>query len=210
VNPTAVCLVVAVVAAPDLAGAAPKPTRLVMKRTEGTNLHIANQGGAIHWSADIRITVDLQADQKLAAVAHGTRGEHNLYAGGPGPSYNTDDATTWTTRWSGTWAIAGDELTLDLVLTDHTCKHTKTTTGGKPEVLSCEVASKQAQLTCTSEQLTLEDGSSKARQVAAWRCDAKDATELAESPSQWVLGKATCIETLGGHMTRDVFRACAP
>lgn len=204
--------IVVAVAAPGLAAAAPKPTRLAMKRTEGTNLHIAGGRGAIHWSADIRITVDLQADKQLVAVAQGTRGEHNLYADGPGLSYNTDDATTWTTRWSGTWAIAGDELTLDLVLSDHTCKHTKTTTGGKPEILPCEVASKQAQLVCASEQLKLEDVAqpTKARQVAAWRCHAKDATELGESPPQWVLGKTTCIETLGGHMTHDVFRACAP
>lgn len=206
------CLVVAVVAAPGLTAADPKATQLAMKRTEGTNLHIAGGRGAIHWNADIRITVDFQADQKLAAVAKGTRGEHNLYADGPGGSYNTDDTTTWTTRWSGTWAIASDELTLDLVLTDHTCKHTKITTGGTPEVLPCEVASKQAHLTCTSEQLTLEEVAqpTKARQVAAWRCDVKDGTELAESPSQWVLGKVTCIETLGGHMTHDAFRACAP
>jgi len=128
-NRAGVCLVVAVVAAPGLAASHPKPTRLSMKRTEGTNLHIADHRGAIHWSADIRITVDLQADKKLAAVATGARGEHNLYAGGTGPSYNTGDDTTWTTRWGGTWTMAGDRLTLDLVLADHTCKHTKTTTG---------------------------------------------------------------------------------
>ena len=206
------CFIVVVVAAPDLAGAAPKATRLAMKRTEGTNRHIAGGRGAIHWSADIRITVDLQADKQLMAVAQGTRGEHNLYAEGPGPSYSTDDATTWTTRWGGTWVIAGDALTLDLVLSDHTCKYTKTTTGYVPAILSCEAASKQTQLVCTSEQLTLEDvaQSTKAQQVAAWHCHAKDTTSLGESPPQWVLGKTTCIETLGGHMTHDAFRACAP
>jgi hypothetical protein len=211
-NRAIVCLVAAVVAAPGLAAAAPKPTRLAMKRTDGTNLHITNQEGAIHWSADIRITVDLLADKKLVAVAKGTRGEHNLYAGGSGPSYNTDDETAWTTRWNGTWAIAGDQLTLDLVLVDHTCKHTKTTTGAEPEIVPCEVASKQAQLVCTSEQIQIDDATppNKPRRVAAWRCSAKDSGDLAESPSQWVLGKTTCIETLGGHMSHDAFRACAP
>lgn len=72
-----------------------------------------------------------------------------------------------------------------------------------------EVASKQAQLVCTSE---LDDVAppNQAQQVAAWRCNAKGATDLAESPPPWVLGKATCIETLGGYMTGGAFRACAP
>lgn len=87
VNRAVVCLLV--VAAPRLAASAPKPMRLSMKHTEGTNLHIADHRGAIHWSADIRIMVDLQADKKLEAVSTGTRGEHNLYAGGSGPSYNS-------------------------------------------------------------------------------------------------------------------------
>jgi hypothetical protein len=212
VNRAIACLVAVVIAAPGLAASEPKPTRLAMKRTEGTNLHIADGQGAIHWSADIRITVDLQADKKLEAAATGTRGEHNLYAGGPGPSYNTDETTTWTTRWNGTWAIAGDKLVLDLVLAEHKCSHTKTTAEQKPEVLPCDTASKQTQLVCTSAQIKLEDLArpNKSQQVAAWRCNAKDSTDLAESPSQWVLGKTSCIETLGGHMTRDVFRACAP
>jgi len=211
-NRAIVCLVAAVVAAPGLAVAAPEPTRLAMKRTEGTNLHIANQEGAIHESADIRITVDLLADKELVAVAKGTRGEHNLFAGGPGPSYNTDDETAWTTRWGGTWAIDGNKLTLDLLLVDHTCKHTKTTTDAKPEVLPCEVASKQTQLACISEQIQLDDVTppNKPQQVAAWRCSAKDSSDLAESSSQWVLGKTTCIETLGGPMSHEAFRACVP
>lgn len=185
-----------------------------MKRTEGTNLHVANQGGAIHWQADITITVDLRADKKLEAVSTGTRKEHNLYAGG-GTSYNTDEETSWTTRWNGTWLVAGDKLQLDLVLVDHKCTSTKTTTDYKPEVLPCKVASKQTRLACASEDITLQDVTTTATgkrpdKSAAWRCNAKTSTDLAESPSQWVLGKTTCLETIGGRMTGEGFRKCVP
>jgi hypothetical protein len=210
VNRAITCLLV--LAAPGLAASDPASTRLAMKRTEGENLHLADQAGAIHWSADIRITVDLRSDKKLTAISKGTRGEHNLYAGGPGPSYNTDETTTWTTRWNGTWAIADDKLVLDLVLAEHNCTHTKTTTGEKPEDLPCKVASKQTQLNCTSKQIELEDAShpDKPQHADAWSCGAKTSSDLAESPSRWVLGKTACIETLGGHMSSDLFRRCAP
>jgi hypothetical protein len=200
----------------SFAMASPKSTRLSMKHTEGTNLHIANQGGAIHWQADIAITVELRDDQKLEVVSAGKRGEHNLY---PGPtSRSTEDDTVWTARWNGTWSQTGDKLQLDLVLVDDKCKHTKATTeldtarglwvNYAPEILSCKVASKQTQLACTSELLEIDDPTQP--RVAAWRCNAVVGADVAESPGQWVFGKTICIETLAGHMTSTSYRKCAP
>ncbi|MBS1118180.1 MAG: hypothetical protein H6Q90_408 [Deltaproteobacteria bacterium] len=190
----------------------PKLTRLRMKHVDGTNLHIAGNRGAIHWSADITITVDLREDNKLEASSAGTRGEHNLYAEGSGASYTTDDQTTWTTRWTGAWSQTGDKLTLDLSLVDHACKHTKTTSGYAPETLPCKAAAKRTQLACTTEQVKLDDvgAPSKPQLVSAWQCHPKTSTDLAESPAGWLLGKTTCIETTGGNMGHRSLRRCAP
>jgi hypothetical protein len=198
-------------AMPGQAAAAPKPTRLTMKRVEGTNLHIANNQGAIHWQAAISISVDLLPAGKLAAVSTGTRGEHNLYVDGAGGSYTTEDQTGWTTTWTGTWSARGDRLQLALVLVDDRCKHDKTMTGAAAETLACKATSKQAELACTSETITLEDpAGSKAQRALAWRCTAKTADDLGESPSQWVLGKTVCIQTVGGRMTAEGFQPCTP
>ncbi len=199
------------------AAADPNPTRLSMKRIEGTNLHIANQGGAINWRADIGVTIDLQPDQKLAMTAKGTRGEHNLY-GGPS-SRSTDEDTAWTTRWSGTWAIANGKLGLDLTLVDRTCKSEKKMTefdatkgvwlNYTPEVLPCKTASKRTRLECTAEKLELRPtGTGAGQKVDAWRCNAKTSSDLAETPSQLVFGKTACIQTSGGKMSSEGFALC--
>jgi len=201
-----------VIVASGLAAADPAVTRLSMKRTEGTNLHIANHRGAIHWAAEITITVELRPDHQLEAVSTGTRSEHNAYAGAAGAGYDTDDDTAWTTRWTGSWATAGDALRLDLVLADHACRRTKTTTGYQPATVPCEVPRKRARLTCTSEQLQLDEvaPSTPSPPVAAWRCHAKSAADLAESPWEWVLGKTTCIEIGGGRMQPYTLQRCPP
>jgi hypothetical protein len=200
---------------PAVAIADPKPTRLAMKRIEGTNLHMAGNSGAMHWQADVAITVDLHPNAKLEAKSIGKTSDHAL-DGGP-RSRSTDVDTAWTTRWNGTWKTTNGALQLDLVLVDHTCKSERKMTEFdgkqwveyKPEVLPCKVASKTAQLACTSEQVTVEDGNKKSS-VAAWRCNAKTSTDLAESRSQWVLGKTTCIATLGGKMSAESFAPCKP
>jgi hypothetical protein len=204
---------------PALALADPKPTRLAMKRIDGTNLHMAGNRGAMNWRADVAITVDVRVDGKLDAASIGKTTDHVL-DGGP-TSRSTDVETAWTTRWTGTWSSAAGKLQLDLVLVDHKCKserkmrefdlNRKLWLEYTPEVLPCKVASKLAKLECTSEQITLVDPATSRKTIeAAWRCNATTSSDLAESRSQWVLGKTACITTIGGKMSRDAFAPCVP
>lgn len=206
-------MIAIIAGAATVASADPTPTRLTMKHSDGTNLHIANGEGAIHWNADITITVDLKADNKVAATSIGTTSEHNLYARST-PSYTTIEQTAWTTTWTGTWSTAKDTMVLDLALVDHKCKHTKTTSGDAPETLPCRTASKHTQLTCTSEQIEVADSATPAKpqQVSAWSCSSKGVDDLAESGSAgWLFGKTMCIQSWGGaHVGGRGFQKCQP
>jgi hypothetical protein len=183
------------------AAADPKPTRLTMQFIEGTNLHMANQRGAINWSADIKLTVDLLAAGRLEAVATGWKKEHNLDVRPSGTSWNTDDETKLTLKWTGAWSETPGKMTLDLSLVSESCTHTQTTNRGAPETLECRHASKAAKLECTSISVDLEDLAKPGKKLAtpAWACAPKDFDDLGESPG-WLLGKATCIKTFGRSM----------
>ena len=171
--------------------------RLTMKRLDGTNLHIAGNRGAIHWSEDTTVVLDLAADHKLAAAVSGTRGESNLYT-----SYSTDDVTTWATTWTGTWARQGDALVLDLALASERCARVKTSSDAAPVTLACRVPAKHKRVACTSAQVELADHT----HADAWTCAGDD---LGESPG-WLLGKAGCLASLGGHMGRFSVQPCTP
>jgi hypothetical protein len=192
-----------------LAGpAAAQPAKLSMRVTDGTNLHIANQGGAIHWSADITLTVELRANKTVEAAATGWRKEHNLYAGGSGPSYNTDEETRLAIKWNGTWLERNRKLQIDLVLVSDKCTRMKTSDGVQPETLACRPASSQTVLTCTTQSIELEGAPPNAkRKVDAWSCQPKASDDLGESPP-WLLGKTTCIGTSGSHMGGSQFQNC--
>jgi hypothetical protein len=190
------------------AHADPRSTTLKMRHTDGTNLHMADQAGAIHWNADITVKVELRDDHKLVAAVTGTRGEHNLYARGSGPQYNTDEEMKLGIRWTGTWTRSADKLQLALVLADDTCTRIKTSDRFPTETLTCKPAAKRTQLACTTLAIELEDPSSCAkRKVDAWSCAPASPGDLGESPS-WLLGKTTCIETTGAHMGRSSFHKC--
>jgi hypothetical protein len=193
------------------AGAPPAraaPTRhLTGQLVDGRNLHIANQGGAIHWQADVRFAVDLHADQQLEARVTGSRGEHNLYADHGARSYSTDDETAWTTRWGGRWALSHGALRLDLVRVDDTCTHQRTASDAAPETLPCKAASARARLRCVATALALPapDGG-RAHQVAGWSCTLEAGGDLGEAAGPWLLGEDTCVQrsVMGG------ISACAP
>lgn len=191
-----------------LAVASPQSTKLVMKHVDGTNLHIANQDGAIHWTADVAVAVELRADHKVEASATGWFKEHNLYTNGS-TSYTTDEETKFTTRWTGTWSETAGVLRLELVLGNEICSHTKAGSGTKPEGLACKVASKRTTLTCTTEQVALEGAGTIKQKVAAWNCQPGGAGDLGESPS-WLLGKTTCITTSSGRTVGSGPRICQP
>jgi hypothetical protein len=188
--------------------AAAPPVTLRGQVLDGRNLHIANQGGAIHWSADIRITVELAADHTLTAQLVGNRSEHNLYADHGGASYNTDETTTWTADWRGTWRPQGAALALELTALAHTCQHARTSDRFAPETLPCRDPAPTAHLRCAPLKVTMVDPDTSRRvEAAAWSCGvAADDPALGESPPTWALGKTGCVAALvsGG------FRTCAP
>jgi len=186
------------------AHADPPPTKLTMRQTDGTNLHIAGNRGAIHWNADVTVTVELLADHKLEAVAAGSRSEHNLYAGGQRPSYTTVEETKFRIRWTGTWAQSGDRLALDLALADDRCTHQKTSTGVPTEVLACRPAARHTRLACSTQAIEL---SAPKRKVDAWSCAPTTSLDLGESPP-WLLGKTICIDVPGSHLGGASFRKC--
>jgi len=179
---------------------------LKMRQVDSTNLHIANDEGAIHWSEDLAITVDLGAKSRVGVVSKGTRGEHNMYVVNNG-TYNTDDTVTWLTTWRGTWKIAKDTLTLDLAVVKDTCTAVRDERGTKTPK-TCTAASKLAVITCTAATVGVEIGA-KLKKTAAWRCAPDDASSVGESPASWLLGKDRCIEVRGGRMMPMSFGPCS-
>jgi len=205
---------IAICAWPALAEAG--PTRLSMRWVNGENIHLAGQRGAINRRADIKIELELRADGKLAGSDAGTTSEHNLYE-----RYSTDEESTWKNTWSGTWTTRGPaaarELVLDLVLDSRACTRTRRETGVAPQTSACDLVSKQVQLACTTEQITVETtagatAGAKAGTTAgatagtkqsqsrheAWQCAPTGTVDLDETPRVWVLGKSTCLQTAGG------------
>jgi len=167
---------------PSIAAAAPA-TKLSMKRTDGTNLHIAKERGAIHWDEDTTVVVELRANGIVAASVVGTRKEHNLYAD-PCSSYETDDVTTWETTWTGTFKGTADTLVLELAVDADTCSRTKTT---------CRAAAKRTKVSCSTTKIEISGPAvSKPIPVDAWTCSPKGDADLGESPA-WLLGKNRCI-----------------
>jgi hypothetical protein len=189
---------IAICAWPALAEAG--TTRLTMQWVNGENIHLADQRGAINRHADIKIELELRDGGKLAGKDGGTSSEHNLYE-----SYTTDEESTWKNTWSGTWTMRGPaaarELVLDLALDARACTRTRRETGVAPKTSACGPVSKQVQLACTTEQITVETWTGTKRSVArhaAWRCAPSGTVDLDETPRVWVLGKSTCLQTAGG------------
>jgi hypothetical protein len=188
------------VAATSTALADPAPRKLEARYLDGTNVHIANQGGAINRHTDVAIVVELRADGTLVATSTGTHRHGNLY---PGPSSrSTEDTTKWRTAWSGRWSESAAALTLDLARATASCARGETTREFdaanrrwvvyQPTVRPCRTGAAKVRLTCTSLAVAVDD---PAATIPAWRCSPATATELGETPSPWVLGTTACIES---------------
>lgn len=167
--------------------------------TEGVNIHIANQGGAINRHKDVRVTVNLKGKGKVTVEDRGTDRDHNLYK-----DYSTTETTAWTDRWSGTWAMAKGELRLELALDKRTCTKTKQHSDAQPEQLTCDAVDKAVTLTCVTETITM-GLDKKGKKVATWRCATE--SELADTPAVWTLGKSACLRAIQG-MHGMVYEAC--
>lgn len=202
-------------AGPATAAAMRLPKVMTMRWTEGINIHIGNQEGAINRRAEVLLSLELLDGNKLRGFDSGTRSEHNLYS-----NYSTSDETTWRNRWSGTWVLAGSALQLDLRLDERTCSRTKTTTGGAPEKLDCRKPSTKLRMECSTQQIELErwSGSQEApvrstSQQEVWACSPAESGELGETPSRWVLAKAIpCVQVNPGHHGRGgtTYSVCPP
>jgi hypothetical protein len=201
--------ILGIVAGSTLANAGtPSVTRLVMKQTDGTNVHIANHLGSMHYQDDITVGVELQTDI-ITVVSMGSRRRSDVDAR-PTPIRVSTDETTWKTRWYGNWQIKGDTLELRLVLSTDDCKREHTETGAAAVQVPCTAAGNLARVTCTTGQIGLESIDGKPpRKVDAWMCGpATAADQLGEGPSGWVLGKTECLERRGGNMTSFVYGTC--
>lgn len=190
-----------------LVGTTARADVLTMRQLDSTNLHLANNRGAIHTSDDVTISVDLGAKGRVDVVSKGTRGQHDMYVMN-GASYSVDEKATWTTTWLGTWRVTKGVLALDLSLVKDACSAVRDE-GGTKSNQSCRAATKRAVLECTTETIEVETGAKKPAKVAAWRCTPDDKSALGESPSSWVLGKDRCIEVRGGRKTPFSYGRCA-
>jgi len=188
---------------PSLVAAAPA-TKLTMKRVDSTNVHLANDMGAMHWDDDTTVEVELRANGKVAASVAGTRKEHNLYSG-----YYTDDVTTWKTTWTGTFKRASDSIVMELVLDADHCSRTKKTHDDAhtvpDEQLACRPAAKRTTVTCSTEQIDFSDANNKTIKLDAWSCSPSD--DMGESPA-WLFGKNRCVRVSGGHMMSMHYAPC--
>jgi hypothetical protein len=205
-------LIALLVSGAGAAGPQP-PVRLSMQWTQGENIHIGSQEGAINRRGDVRISVELLDGNRLRAEDRGKYAEHNLFR-----NYSTNEETEWANRWSGTWTRTkdGDSLRIDLRLEDRKCKKTKTASGVAPEKLPCEAVSPKIRMECSSVQIEVEGWTGapsapvrKTEKVAAWSCTPADSADFADTPSRWVFGKSVCLKVSGGRGPR-VYSRCSP
>lgn len=205
------------------AGAEPvprAPLRLphvaVMHWTEGINIHIGNQEGAINRRGNVMVSVELLAGNRLRGYDSGTRSEHNLFR-----NYSTNEEATWKNHWSGSWVLAGSSLRLDLRLDSRECKKTKTATGVAPETLKCQTPSSKLRMECSTQHIELEfytgPPEAQERKVSkqeVWACSPADSAELGETPSRWVLTKdISCVQVnpgIGPGRGGPTYQTCPP
>lgn len=103
-------------------------------------------------------------------------------------------------------------MRLELSLHDRKCTHQKKRSDTTSQTLPCGAVSKQLALSCKIEQITTEDlsGPSPVRAtVAVWVCSPSAPADLADTPSRWVLGKASCVKVLAGRSGLR-YQKCAP
>ncbi len=193
----ALCLIL-VCLVPALAAADAKESAThAMQWEEGQNIHIANQGGAMNRHRHVQLSVEVFSSHKVLVSESGSRSEHNLYR-----NYSSDESTKWSSIWQGRWSLNGEQMELDLQLWNRQCTHQKKWSDAAAETLPCEAVSKHLAVSCTLSQVVIGDagGPSAVRgSVPVWICTPSDSAELADLPSRWVLGKASCVKVLAGH-----------
>jgi hypothetical protein len=185
---------------PTITAAAPGK-RLEMRSTG----HVHMEGCASYDDEAFAIVLDLRSDHRLAVTSTGKRTKHDAVEHvrmegdvGYGDCYTHDEATPWSTSWTGRWTIAHDTLTLDLVLAKDTCTHTEA------DALKCNAADKQTRVTCSAEPAQLGDPAFSASELAIWRCRGRG---LGESPERWVFGTTGCITVSGSRIDAS---SCSP
>ena len=182
-------ILIAGLAAPAVADSKQSATH-TMKWIDAQNIHIANQGGAIHHDAQITIEVEVFSSWKAIVSETGKRSANNLYK-----TYSIEDTTTWSNIWTGTWSLSGDTMKLALSQYKHACEHAKSYSDHPGKTITpCDPVDTQIEMTCALVEVALE---TKAK-VRTWTCTPIGTPKLGETPSRWVLGKASCVQLAGG------------
>jgi len=180
--------------------AGPTSSRLEMRESDGaTSLGCRDE----HREA-ATIALELRSDHGLAVVATGTRSarrtaEHRWIEGdiGHDDCYETRESLAWTTRWTGSWvAASADAMTLDLTVTNDTCKRTleQSTLATDEDDVRCIPASKHTRVTCTRTRAPIDGPEFPAGYRPVWDCAARG---LGATPSRWVFGMTGCVEAHG-------------
>ena len=181
--------------------AAAAPQTLRMQWRETSDVHIAEQAGAINHRQSIGITVKLLDGGKATASDDGSIVENNLYR-----DYYTTETTAWSNRWRGTWTLAKGTLVLELALDKRTCTKTKEHSDAKAEQLTCDAVDRAVKFQCTTTLVAVEDDAGKRTKVATWQCTTD--AELADTPATWTLGKRICVRGSAFRGAADSFRPC--
>lgn len=182
----------------------PAPTQLSAQFVDESNIHLAENHGAINRRAQVTTTLSLRPDHTLVAEETGTRRESNLYE-----NFTTQEQADWKNSWTGTWVSAGDKLMLELTLKTRHCERWKTYDSRSPkENLPCAKLSTSARLECRSEPVPIHNLDHKTpgpTTQLAWLCVLATEAAMGETRLPWVFGKSTCIRAVafpfGGRRT---------
>lgn len=178
-----------------------------MQWEEAETIHIANEAGAINHHRNVAIEVEVFSSRRVIVSERGNRAENNLHR-----TYRSEDVTKWSQIWQGTWSVDGDTMQLVLTLHNRQCSHEKKWSDAAPQRLPCAAMSPKLTLTCSIDQVTLAERSGAAAvraPVPVWSCTPAEPAELADTPSRWVLGKASCVKVVGGRRGLG-YQMCTP
>jgi hypothetical protein len=137
----------------------------------------------------VAIEVEVFSSHRAIVTDSGKFVQQDLYR-----DYSSNDSTEWSNIWTGKWSLIGVTMHLDLALDERTCAHQKKWNNSPAEFLPCSVVSKELHLMCSAETLSVEQQAGQ-----AWRCSLAAKADLAFTPSQWVLGRASCVRVVSVH-----------
>jgi hypothetical protein len=180
----------------DSKNAVPPP--LSLKFTEGWDRH--HHDGGSHVNAASWVTLQFLAEGKLRIEDKGMRKESDLFS-----TYYKSRDSEWRYVWRGTWEQKKDTLSLALELAESACEtvaidENRSANTRSENKVACNAAPKAIKLECESTQVKV--GANQQPQEV-WLCTrASDQPSFVGTPTAWVFGKQSCLETFDGRMGR--------